>query len=106
MTVTYFMYDTMGEEFNEPDEARIREILAELSNADEEHPDVSLQHESGWSLSVFPDRFVRWENVESAQPEPVDATLSSWDDIVGLLLKTARGETEAVTSALTGPSRG
>ncbi|MFE4368457.1 hypothetical protein ACFRMN_09460 [Streptomyces sp. NPDC056835] len=106
MTVTYFMYDTMGEGFDEPDEARIREILAELTGADEEHPDVSLQHESGWSLSVFPDRFVRWQNVESDRPEPVDATLSSWDDIVGLLLKTARGETEEVTSALAGPSGG
>ncbi|MFE4534508.1 hypothetical protein ACFRKB_05445 [Streptomyces scopuliridis] len=104
--MTYFMYDTMGEEFDEPNEARIREILNELSNADEEHPDVSLQHESGWSLSVFPDKFVRWQNVESSQPEPVDATLASWDDIVGLLLKTARGETEEVASVLTRRSRG
>ncbi|MEU5167715.1 MULTISPECIES: hypothetical protein [Streptomyces] len=101
--MTYFMYDAMGEEIDEPDEAQIRSLLAEISSADEEHPDVSLQHESGWSLSVFPDRFVRWQNVESAQSEPVDATLSSWDDVVGLLLMTARGETDEVTSALAAP---
>ncbi|MET9554493.1 hypothetical protein [Streptomyces sp. NPDC006645] len=106
MTVTYSMHDNMGEEFDEPDEPRIREILAELGNADEEHPDVSLKHESGWSLSVFPDKFIRWENVERDGPEPMDATLDSWEDIVGLLLKTARGEIEEVTSALAGPARG
>ncbi|MFB6951169.1 hypothetical protein ACFCXP_16210 [Streptomyces niveus] len=106
MTVTYSMHDNMGEAFDEPDETRIREILAELSNADEEHPDVSLKHESGWALSVFPDKFVRWENAEPGRPEPLDAMLSSWEDIVGLLLMTARGEIEEVTSALSGQSDG
>lgn len=104
--MTYSMHDTMGEAFDDPEETRIREILAELGNGDEEHPDVSLKHESGWALSVFPDKFVRWENAEPDQPEPVDASLSSWEDIAGLLLKTARGEIEEVTSALAGPSGG
>ena len=103
--MTYSMHDNMGEEFDEPDEPRIREILAELSNADEEHSDVSLKHESGWALSVFPDKFMRWENVEGGRRDPVDATLDSWEDVVGLLLKTARGEIEEVTSALAGPPR-
>ncbi|MFD6329540.1 hypothetical protein ACFWGI_08255 [Streptomyces niveus] len=102
--MTYSIRDNMGETLDEPDETRIREILAELSNADEEHPDVSLKHESGWALSVFPDKFVRWENAEPDQPKPVDAMLSSWEDIVGLLLMTARGEIKEVTSALSGPS--
>lgn len=106
--MTYFMHDsmhdTMGEAFDEPDETRIREILAELGNADEEHPDVSLKHGSGWALSVFPDKFVRWENAEPDQPEPVDAAVSSCEDIVGLLLKAARGEIEEVTSAPAGLS--
>ncbi|MGW1019597.1 hypothetical protein [Streptomyces niveus] len=106
MTVTYSMHDNMGEAFDEPDETRIREILAELSYADEEHPDVSLKHESGWVLSVFPDKFVRWENAEPGRPEPLDAMLSSWEDIVGLLLMTSRGEIEEITSALSGQSDG
>ncbi|MER6025132.1 hypothetical protein [Streptomyces sp. NPDC001851] len=98
--MTYFMYDTTGEEIDEPGEEQIRAILAELGNGDEEHPDVSLQHESGWSLTVFPGRLVRWQNVDSASPEPLDAILPSWDAVVGLLLLTARGETEPVTSRL------
>lgn len=77
--MAYAMHDRVGEAFDEPDEARIREILAELGNADadEEHPDVSLKHESGWALSFFPDKFVRWENGEPdrPRPEPLHATL-------------------------------
>ncbi|MFD8799858.1 hypothetical protein [Streptomyces atroolivaceus] len=52
--MAYFTYDSTGEEHPEPGEARIRRIVARLGDADEEHPDFSLQHGSGWSLSIFP----------------------------------------------------
>lgn len=39
-------------------------LLDELDSADEEHPDVSITDESGWSLSAFADGTLVWENVE------------------------------------------
>lgn len=39
-------------------------LLAELDDADDEHPDVSVIHESEWALGAFPSGKVIWENVE------------------------------------------
>jgi hypothetical protein len=48
-----------------PSVDRMREVLAELDGEDDdEHPDVSLTHESEWSMSAFPDGLVIWENPE------------------------------------------
>ena len=38
---------------DEPNELRMRELLAQLDAHDPEHPDAWLTHESGWTLSVF-----------------------------------------------------
>ena len=48
-----------------PSVARMREVLAELDGEDDdEHPDVSLTHETEWTLSAFPDGLLIWENAE------------------------------------------
>ncbi|MEU0740340.1 hypothetical protein [Streptomyces sp. NPDC006134] len=94
--VSYFMNNLMGESIDSPDEAQIRQTLAELEKADDEHTDVSLGHESGWTLSVFRDKRLLWENVEDPDVSPREATLDSWDDVVGLLLELSRGNIEAV----------
>ena len=48
-----------------PSVDRMREVLAELdSGEDDEHPSVSLTHDSEWSMSAFPDGLVIWENAE------------------------------------------
>lgn len=89
--MTYFMNDLMGETVDQPDENRIRQIVAGLEGADDEHPDVALSHESGWSLSVFSDKTLLWENVEDSSIEPREATLESWDEVVRILLELSRG---------------
>jgi hypothetical protein len=38
--------------------------LDELDLVDDEHPDVALNHASGWTLSAFPGGLVVYENVE------------------------------------------
>lgn len=43
------------------------QVLSELSTADSEHPDVSLTHESGWSISVFQSGLAVFENVETGE---------------------------------------
>ena len=47
---------------------RMREVLAELDDDDDEHPCVSLTHESEWSLGAFPGGLVVWENLEAGEP--------------------------------------
>jgi len=50
---------------DEPNENRMRELLAELDKSDPEHPDTWLTHESGWTLSFFEAGLLIWENGES-----------------------------------------
>lgn len=60
-----FMYDRMGASHREVDDDAIDRILAELEEPrDDEHPDVSIEHESGWGLSAFQSGLLVWENVE------------------------------------------
>lgn len=94
--MTYDMYDLMGGSDDEPDEARIREILGELEYATEEHTDVSLGHESGWSLSVFSDWAVLWKHVDVPNETEQWAALGSEEEVVRVLLILARGEIETV----------
>ncbi|MFF4904213.1 hypothetical protein ACFY2T_05075 [Streptomyces sp. NPDC001260] len=96
--MSYFMNNAMGESLDEPTEAEIREILTELQNTDTEHFDVSLIHESGWSLSVYPDRTLVWENVNDGGVEPLELALESWHGVTDALLKLSRGDISAVIS--------
>jgi hypothetical protein len=38
-------------------------LFAELANSDGEHTDVSVLHESGWTLSAFAGGLVVWEDL-------------------------------------------
>lgn len=96
--MSYFMNNLMGESFDAPNEAQIRQIIAELEHADDEHTDVSLGHESGWTLSVFQGKKLLWENVESPDISPREVTLDSWDAVVDLLLALSRGNIETVNA--------
>ncbi|MEV6478908.1 hypothetical protein [Streptomyces sp. NPDC051576] len=92
------MNNTMGESIDEPSESRMREILAELHGADVEHGDVSLIHESGWSLSVYPDKALLWENVNDSEIPPREFTAASWQEVIDALIKLSRGDIAAVNS--------
>ncbi|MGA4849874.1 hypothetical protein ACOBQB_27865 [Streptomyces sp. G5(2025)] len=95
--MSYFMRDVMGSDIDDPNEEQIREIVASLETAtDDEHTDVSLQHESEWCLSVFADRTLWWENVEDSAVAPRRITLESWDKVIETLLKLSRGDIEGV----------
>jgi hypothetical protein len=53
-----------GEMEASPPVAALAALVDELATADDEHPDVAVSHESGWTLSAFPSGLVVWENVE------------------------------------------
>ncbi|MEU7876076.1 hypothetical protein [Dactylosporangium sp. NPDC049140] len=41
-------------------------LVAELdAYEDDEHPDIAVSHESGWTLSAFPSGLLVWENVDA-----------------------------------------
>jgi hypothetical protein len=92
------MNNIMGESIDEPDEQGIREVLAELWDADGEHFDISLVHESGWSLSVYPDKNLVWENVNEGEGRSRELALDSWQGVVDVLLKLSQGEISTLNS--------
>lgn len=57
----------MGSMESDPVGDWLDSLLIELDLVDDEHPDVAIVHESGWSLSAFRGGLVVWENVEVDQ---------------------------------------
>ena len=45
-------------------------LIDELEDVDPEHPDISVSHETGWSLSAFPSGRLIFENVEVPEEAP------------------------------------
>ncbi|WP_282692693.1 hypothetical protein [Streptomyces sp. CC208A] len=68
--MSHFMYDIMGGTVDEPDPEMMGRVLDGLAEADDEHPDVSLTHESGWCLSAFREGLLIWENPDEESAAP------------------------------------
>ncbi|MFE9401834.1 hypothetical protein ACFYNY_08665 [Streptomyces sp. NPDC006530] len=93
------MTDLSGTSVEEPDEATMRTILDGLADADDEHPDVSLTHENGWSLSAFPSGellWLLWENLDAPDAPPRQLSGVSKDEVLRLFGLLAKGETEEI----------
>lgn len=60
----YFVTTRWGGNEHEPTAERLWEVLGQLDAEDDEHPSVSLTHESGWCLAAYPGGLLIWENVE------------------------------------------
>ena len=88
--------DRWGGMESDPSEQRLSEILATLEiDDDDEHPDVSLTHESGWYLAAFPSGLIVWENVEDG-PEPRHMKNVTRDKVLKMWLALARGQLETI----------
>jgi len=48
----------------------IEALLEELDGIDDEHPDVAISHDSGWTLSAFASGRLIYENVEDLDQLP------------------------------------
>ena len=71
-SVSFVVTHLLGNMEPDPEQDWIGPLISELNQADQEHPDVAVTHESGWSLSGLATGLVIFENVESD-----DAPLSS-----------------------------
>lgn len=70
-------------------------LYDELADSNEEHPDVSLTHESEWCLSAFNSGLVIWENV-AGEGEPQHLRNIPKEKVVTLWSMLASGNIDAV----------
>lgn len=82
----------------DPPLSALPDLLDELAGADEEHPDVAVSDESGWTLSAFRDGRVVWENVE-ADDAPRQMEGLDRDRLLSLFEALARGDIATVEAA-------
>ncbi|MFG3286387.1 hypothetical protein [Streptomyces sp. NPDC048111] len=97
--MSYFMTDLSGTSVEAPDEATMRTILDGLADADDEHPDVSLTHENGWSLSAFPSGellWLLWENLDDPDAPPRQLAGVTREEVLRLFGLLAQGETAEI----------
>jgi hypothetical protein len=73
----------------------VEALLDELANADEEHTDVSVSDDSGWTLSIFCGGYVIWGNAEDGSDDRHMKGLQR-AEILALAKAIARGELDAV----------
>jgi len=60
--------DVDGISYAAPDTLTMRKVLASLDEAEgADHPDVSLVHDNGWSLSVTESGTILWENLRESE---------------------------------------
>jgi hypothetical protein len=73
------------------------ELEEELDWADDEHPDVAVGHESGWTLSVFRGGRVFLEDVECETAETArHADLADRESVLEVCRLVATGRFEAL----------
>lgn len=74
---------------------RFAEIISELKDADDEHPDVSLTHESEWTLSYGRTGVLGFENVETGKKgEERHMKGVSPERVIELWKRLAKGDLE------------
>ena len=95
--MTYFVSTRWGGDERDVSTERMREILSELDTVDLEHPSVSLTHETEWSLGVFSDGLVIWENVEG-NGDPCHMNHVSRDQVLDLWMKLSDGKITEVAA--------
>jgi hypothetical protein len=95
--VGFHVSDRMGGDHPDASAQVIEAALAELDEpVDPEHPDVSLTHESEWSLGAFPSGLVIWENVADPIARPRHMRDVPRDKLRQLWAALAAGDVERV----------
>ncbi len=92
--LSYFLTHLHGEGDPPGHTTSFDELLQELDHADEEHPDVSVSHGSGWTLSAFRDGRVILEDVEDSSILPQHIKHLSRPEIIALMELLAAGNIE------------
>ncbi|MCX5203289.1 hypothetical protein OG897_17785 [Streptomyces sp. NBC_00237] len=95
--MTYFMYDVHGNAVDEPDAATLRTLVVDgLADPEAVNPEVSLTHESGWSLTAYAGGLLLWENVEDEEAGAATLDEVEGEEVVRLFGLLAEGEVAKV----------
>lgn len=94
--MSFFVRNVMGSSFRNVDDVQIREILASLRAADAEHPDVALEHESGWALTYLRGGLLVYENVEESDVAPRHMVSVEEAGVLALWKALAAGDFERI----------
>jgi hypothetical protein len=94
--VAFHVYHRYGACDSNPSLDSFYALYDELAAEDDEHPSVSVEHESAWSLGAYGGGLLVWENVEDG--EPTHKTGVSRADVLRLWRLLANGEIDAVAS--------
>ncbi|NUR03923.1 MAG: hypothetical protein HOY79_47670 [Streptomyces sp.] len=86
----------MGGTVEEPDPEAMRRVLDGLAQADDEHPDVSLTHESGRCLSAFGGGLLVWENPDEDSVAPGEVRDMGREEILRLFELLAAGDIASI----------
>lgn len=75
-----------------------RELLNELAReADDEHPDIEITLDSGWSLGILTGGRVFFENVEDPESEPCHLIDLSDNEVLALIDLIASADLDALS---------
>ena len=91
--MTFHVYHRFGECVRDPPLSTLESLYDELKVNDDEHPSVSLQHESEWSLEAFPGGLLVCENVEEGS-HPRHLKSATKEKVIELWRKLAVGDIE------------
>jgi len=81
---------------HDPPLSALGTLVAELENADNEHPDIAVTIECGWTLSAFRGGHVIWENVEADDVLPQHMLGVNSDQLLILFRSIATGDLAVV----------
>ncbi|CAA6677838.1 MULTISPECIES: hypothetical protein [unclassified Lentimonas] len=83
-----------------PDDERMEELIQQLDMPDfdeADHPDLALVHDvSGWSLTLYPNGVVTYENFDDDDDQPRYMTGIKRDKALHLWKELARGDIEGL----------
>ena len=94
--MSFYVTDRWGGSDENPSIEQMKKILESLDINDDEHPDVSLEHDSGWCLSAFPSGLVIWEHLELRNPKHMRGVLRN--KVLEMWIKLSHGEIESINS--------
>lgn len=86
-----------GKQDADPTSEQLRALLDELELVDDEHPDVSVTHESEWCLSAFSSGLVMFENV-AGDGEPRHLCGCTRDQMLAMFDELGRRDLSAVNA--------
>ncbi len=95
--MSYHTTDPYGVTELNPSEARLESLLKGLQEQDDaEHPDVSLTHDTGWTLTAYPKGTLTWENLSHAEGRRKLLRFLNAEQILEYWLLLASGQIDVI----------